>query len=322
MAQKQIPELGLTPVNVSDRIQSNLSIKDLDTLLAVAETGSFRKAAIQLNIGQPSVSRRIRRLEDNLGLSLFERRTNGARVTEAGACFSQSVCEILNDLKWAIIAAQKRGVARAGRLRIGIIASLSQGALRNLLQEFMADRSGVEISIKELNRSQLFVLLSHRKIDVVVAAGLPQDEHGDGLVLRREPVFVALPDHHQMLTKSQLCWEDIAKETFIVSTRDHGPETHDYIVRGSSDFCRSAHIRQFEMGRDGIMNLVGMGMGVSLVADHCCGVRYPGVRFLPMSQPGERIPISLTWRPENDNPALRRFISLARIEAKRNGALS
>ena len=68
------------------------------------------------------------------------------------------------------------------------------------------------------------------------------------------------------------------------------------------------------------MNLVGLGLGVSLVADHWRGVSYPGVVFVPIGEEDERVPFSLTWRPENDNPALRRFLSLARAAAK--GAFS
>lgn len=67
------------------------------------------------------------------------------------------------------------------------------------------------------------------------------------------------------------------------------------------------------------MNLVGLGFGVSLVPDHWRGDQYPNVIFVPIGDVGETVPLSLTWRPENDNPALRRFISLARIEARRNG---
>ena len=70
------------------------------------------------------------------------------------------------------------------------------------------------------------------------------------------------------------------------------------------------------------MALVGLGFGVSLVADHWRGVSYPNVTFVPVGHEDETVPFSITWRPENDNPALRRFLSLARIEARRSGALS
>ncbi len=70
------------------------------------------------------------------------------------------------------------------------------------------------------------------------------------------------------------------------------------------------------------MTLIGLGLGVSFVADHWRVVQYPNVSFVPIGDVDDTIPISLTWRPENDNHALRRFISPARIEAKKYGVLS
>lgn len=304
-----------------EQVLKGLNVTDLETLLAVAETGSFRRAAIRLGVGQPSVSRRVRRLEDALGLSLFERRPHGARTTEAGARFADSAGTILRELQLAIGAAQTSGVAGTGRLRVGLIASLSQGFLRNLFRAFMANHAGIEVSLDELTRRQLLIRLSHRKIDVVIAAGLPEHDCGDGFVSHHEPIFIAIPDTHDLADAPRISWDDIADEKFIVSAREPGPEIHDYITRSITDLGRTVCVRHFAMGREGIMNLVGLGLGVSLVADHWRGVRYPGVRFVRVGE-DERIPFSLTWRPENDNPALRRFISLARIEARKNGALS
>ncbi len=70
------------------------------------------------------------------------------------------------------------------------------------------------------------------------------------------------------------------------------------------------------------MTLVGLGLGVSLVADHWRGVSVSDVTFVPIGSEDETVPFTLSWRPENDNPALRRFLSLARIEARRTGVLS
>ena len=112
----------------------------------------------------------------------------------------------------------------------------------------------------------------------------------------------------------------MAGAKFVVSAREPGPEIHDYIVRRVSDLGRRARVERHRLGREGIMNLVGLGLGVSLVADHWRGVGYPGVVFVPIGEKDERVPFSLSWRPENDNPALRRFLSLARAAAK--GALS
>lgn len=70
------------------------------------------------------------------------------------------------------------------------------------------------------------------------------------------------------------------------------------------------------------MNLVAMGRGVTPVAEAWKGVRLPDLALLPIGDDADIVPFTAYWSPANDNPALRRFLSLARIETKRHGSLS
>lgn len=306
----------------SSKHNARIDMYDFEVVLTVAEAGSFRRAAISLDVAQSAVTRRIQKLEDALGVSLFERSQGGARLTRAGARFTDEIREITSGLNAAIDTARSAGIAGTGQLRVGVIASLSQGALRNVVGDFLNEQAQVEVSFGESDRNELLTRLSHRTIDVVVAAGEPPPELGDSLLLDREDIFLAASANSPYAEKDRLAWADVAEAAFIVSAREPGPEIHDYILRRISDLGHQATVRRHRLGREGIMNLVGLGLGVSLVADHWRGVQYPNVTFVPIGEEGETVPFSLTWRPENDNPALRRFLSLARVEAKRNGALS
>jgi DNA-binding transcriptional LysR family regulator len=268
------------------------------------------------------LSRRIRSLEDAIGLSLFERNPTGVRLTAGGRRFTASARNLLNDFDLAIDEAHKHGTAVHGNLRVGLIASLSRGVLRDLFIAFFEECPGIEVSIEELDRTELLTLLTHREIDIVIAAGQPKPELGDGILLHRERIYLAVSEDHPFADRNSIAWEDARYASFIVSAHEPGPEIHDYIVRNAADLGESVFVRRFRLGREGIMNLVGLGFGVSLVADHWRGVTYPNVTFVPVGAENDTVPFSITWRPENDNPALRRFISLARIEATRNGVLS
>lgn len=303
-------------------IEERASIEQLTSFLSVAETGSFRKAGARLGVGQSAVSRRIQRLEDLLGVSLFERRPSGARLTAAGTCFAVRARSILDELDASMDTARTSGVAGNGYLRLGVIASLSRGSLRDLLIDFIRAQPGVEVCVVESDRSELLTELSHRRIDIVYAAGEPDEEVGDGFVFSRERIYLAVPEDSPFALSSHVSWQEAAHERFVVTSREPGPEVHDYVIRRVSSLARSPQINRQRVGREGIMSLVGLGMGVSLVADHWRGAQYPNVAFIQIGDDDEHVPFSLTWRPENDNPALRRFISLARIQAKRNGALS
>lgn len=288
--------------------------------LAVAETGSFRKAAERLSLGQSSVSRRIQQLEDLLGVSLLERRPSGARLTPAGSCFAARARTVLDDLDTATETARSAGIAGNGYLRIGVIASLSKGPLRTVFERFLAAHRNVDLCLYESDRSELLTLLSHRRIDALYAAGEPDEETGDGLVIVHEDIYLAVSADGSFADRERLSWDDVSEARFIVSAREPGPEIHDYIVRRISGLGRKAPVHRHRLGRDGIMELVSLGLGVSLVADHWRGVAYPNVAYVPIGEPGERVPFTLSWRPENDNPALRRFVSLSREVAREEKA--
>lgn len=301
---------------------AEISLSDLSILVSVAEAGSFRRAAERRKVGQSAISRRVQRLEDILGISLFERHASGAKMTPAGVRILSDVRVITEQCSALFEKARSLGVAESGHLRAGIIASLSQGVIRSLVETFKAKHPGVTLEIGELARSELLTRLSHREIDLILAAGYPEDEYGEAILLHQEQLFLAVAADGHFAGYKRLSWTSASSETFVVSAHEPGPEIHDYITRAATDLGRKVVVRRLDLGREGIMNLVGLGFGVSLVADHWRGVQYPNVEFIPIGDEEETIPFSITWRQENDNPALRRFISLARIEAKRNGALS
>ncbi|MBA4783523.1 MAG: LysR family transcriptional regulator [Rhizobiales bacterium] len=297
-------------------------IRDLELFLAVAETGSFRKAAIGLRTGQPSVSRRIRKLEDVLGVSLFERRCSGAHLTIAGWAFAERARSVVSSIEAAVGVALESGNGRNGRLHVGMIASLSSGTLRRLVTEFRTAHPGVEMRFSEYGSSELLTLLNHRLLDVAFVSGTFREACQDSLLMVEEQIYLALDESDPLAMKVRLSWDDVRSARFLVSEDESGPEVHEYLMRRLADLGSRPEVVRHRLGREGIMNLVGLGFGVGLVAGDWCGVSYPGVVFRRVGDDGERVQFSLVWRPENDNPALRRFLSLARIDAKRNGALS
>ncbi|WP_371224264.1 LysR family transcriptional regulator [Roseovarius sp. 2305UL8-3] len=302
--------------------ERKISLFDFEILISVAESGSFHQAAKRLGIGQPAVSRRVEKLEDVLGVSLFERGAAGAKLTLAGSEFLTCSSAVYENLKAAFQRARSHAVAKYGELRIGSMSSFSNGPQRTLIKAFIERHPRVRLNFLESERRHMITMLAHRTIDVVIAVGETPYENCDGLLLTQESVFVAVDRDSHFAHSERLTWSDIADEHFLVSSREAGPDIHDFIVRHATAFGRDASIARHHLCRDGVINLVGLGLGVTIVGGHSAGAQYPNVVFVPLGGEDERVPFSLIWRPENDNPALRRFISLARIEARQNGALS
>ncbi|MEM6275298.1 MAG: LysR family transcriptional regulator [Myxococcota bacterium] len=270
---------------------------NLEAFLTVAEAGSFRSAGNILGLGQSAVSRRIQQLEDYLGVSLFERRPSGARLTQAGKRFAAHARTVMTDVEIAVQSARSAGTGANGQLHIGTIASLSQSTLRELLGRFFAAHEDVEVKISQFARSELLSFLNHRQIDAIIDVGNPEPELGDGLAIAEETVLLAIPADHPLSDKEQIDWDDLANFPLLTSTCAPGFEMHEHVRRHSSGFRRDTAIQHHRLDRDGLMTLVGLRQGVCLVTDQMNDARYENVRFVPLGSGAETVPFSLYWRP-------------------------
>lgn len=133
-------------------------------------------------------------------------------------------------------------------------------------------------------------------------------------LLWSESILVALANDHELGGNAVIAWSTISTEAFIVSRSAPGLEIHDYVVKNLSGIGRHPEVSWHAVGRETLMAMVGLGVGISLVSAAEAGVRYPGVTFVPLAE--ERLAFSMVWSPQNDNPALRRFLSAARVHAR------
>lgn len=198
-----------------------------------------------------------------------------------------------------------------------MIASLSKGVFREIVADFKNRHPDIDVHFVESERGDLLTRLEHSELDAVFASGEAQPGKDDCLLVVREPIFVAMRSECEFSKASRLGWRQISEEHFVISDQEPGPDIHSYVVRRAGDLGRQIRATRFGVGREGIMTLVGLGFGVSVVADHWRGVSYPNVSFVPVGTVGETVPFSLWWKQENDNPALRRFLSITRIQARR-----
>jgi DNA-binding transcriptional LysR family regulator len=285
--------------------------------IVVAEQLSFRRAAAVLGVRQSAVSRRVRLLEDELGVSLFERHRRGVRVTQAGLCFFERARVALEQLQHAVSGANDAGRGRYGRLRIGVFTSLASGFLANLVRIFRESHPDVMIELLEGARRSHLADLRTEALDVVFITGAGAISGCETTELWSERVHVALPVGHPLGSRDRLDWADLKNERFIVSRFPPGPEIHDYVVRRFTDFNSYPAIGREGVAPATIINLVGLGFGIGLVAAGWTGTVYPGVVFRPLTDPADIVPFSAVWMVENDNPVLRRFITAAHLLAGR-----
>lgn len=254
----------------------------------------------------------MRELEDKLGVSLFERDANGVRLTEAGRRFLERSRTALAEIDHAVKGAANAGCGVEGAVRIGILSSLSGGFIRELLQSYREAHPSVAIDIVEGPRCEHISRISERLLDVAFVFGTPVAPQCDIAPLWEARVFVALPESHRLAADDVISPEALREEHFIVSREAPGPEIHDGVVRRLGGMGHSISVERYGVGHETLIHMVALGFGISLISEAGIATRYPGVVFRPLAPAEDVLPYCAVWLPGNDNPALRRLLSLAR----------
>ena len=274
---------------------------------------SFRKAASALGVQQSAISQRMRRLEDHLGVSLFERHPRGVRITAAGQDFLRRVRVLFDQLDQAVTGARAAGRGDQGDLKIGISGSLAGGFLRALVRRYTAEHPEVRIEWREEPPSALLHELRAGRIDVAVVIEPGDIEGCSTTELWRERLYVTLPEGHVLSTRDKVDWEDLRGERFLLSQAPLGQDLNAYMTRQAADRRLYPVIEQAAVSQDTLMCLVGLGRGVSLVPAGWLDIKVPDVALRPLSGEADTVLWSAVWSPNNGNPAWRRFLSTARM---------
>lgn len=289
-----------------------IELKHLRYAEAADRHGSFRKAADALGLKQSNLSRRIRDLEEDLGVRLFIRTNGGVRPTPAGRDFLRGARRILDDMQAVIVATNAVSRGDAGQLTLGFYTSLSAGSLRATLIDYSHRFPLVEISTVEDTRLRLFAGLQNGTIDIAVVTGEPSSEDGDSIALWSERIMVALREAHPLATRDVLYWTDLKRERFVLSSRDPGPEIQDILVAKLASPGEMPDIVSHDVSPESLKSLVSAGLGISVICESCMGASQASLvyREIRDSTGSTRIGYCGYWMGCNENPALRNFIRL------------
>jgi DNA-binding transcriptional LysR family regulator len=292
------------------RYQSNGAL-DLDAVrasLSAQASGSFRAAAALAHVKPSVVSRQIRRLEDFLGVSLFHRTSRGSRPTNAGTVFLNACAGAIDLLEQAVHAARQAGAGEQGTLAIGLIWTIANGEARTTLSEQRRIAPDVEISIREGGAAQIAAAVFDRVLDVGFLAGRYPLHGLDQHRVWSEQMMLVLPEA-DAAGLDAAHWSDLARGPILVGDHDDWTSLQRYLEsQADLKFTYVVH----RCSREAILSLIVSGAGITVAPASTSFRGTPGVAFVPIDEPGATIPLYAVWLPSNDNPALRRFLSLLR----------
>lgn len=279
--------------------------------LAVAEYLSFQRAAKALGASQSSVSVRIKALETDLGVILFDRNTRGVRLTEAGRRFVEQVEDAMGILDRAIKTAGMQARGEYGELRVGVHALTPDCFLDRLLQRFHEDYPGVRLHITEGTARDAQFMVREGRLDLAFMADAHEIPDLHSRVIWRDRLMVALPARHPLAGRSDVEWRQLAEETFLVRHGGTGPQVHDLIVARFTGKWPTPSIGRLDVGPGALLSMIAAGHGVSLFVEEGAVANTANLAFLPIRDEPETIPFSIVWSPSNRNPAVIKLLAMA-----------
>ncbi|WP_435655996.1 LysR family transcriptional regulator [Brucella pituitosa] len=291
--------------------RGRIPMSSLIQALAVAEHLNFSHAASTLRVSQSSVSTRVKALEDDLGIPLFERSTRGVRLTDCGRHFFEQVASGIDQLDHAVKTAGAYARGDHGQIRLGVHALVPGSFLSILLTKYKESYPRIAISVTEGTAADILMKLRAGQLDVAFVLGMPVLPDCHSRRLWTEVLMAALPANHPLAKDDVVTWADLAEETFLVRCGGTGPQIHDHIVRRLARHCPAPSILRFGVERCSLLSMVGQGFGVTIVGAASSHLSSGDVCFRRVLDESEPMAFSAVWSPLNRSTTLRRLLLLA-----------
>ncbi|KAA0020290.1 LysR family transcriptional regulator [Salinicola corii] len=295
-----------------------MELRHLRYFVAAAEHGSVHEAAEQLHISQPTVSRQIHDLEDDLGATLFLRSARGLELTPVGEMFLRRAKRLLEDVEAAKVHAGRMAQGLSGRLSLGFVENATWGGLLpQILMRFKQHAPDVDLELLPLNSSDQIAQLESGRLDggfIYPFGGIAPCM--ETLALDTHNVVAALPSAWLSETSPPHKLEELADRDFITFPRQIYPAYFDHLQRVCLSLGVPLRSIQTAETETAILSLVSSGMGAAIV-NSANRFRPPSLIEL-VELENLSIPLTLTFihAASNPNPALRSFLAIMEAECR------
>jgi LysR family transcriptional regulator, hydrogen peroxide-inducible genes activator len=273
-----------------------MEIHQLRYFVAVAEEGSFSRAAAREHVAQPSLSQQIQKLEAEMDQRLFDRLSRTVVVTEAGKCLLEYARKILVEIAEArrCLDDLKRDVA--GRLTIGAIPTMAPYVLPKLIGRFQTRYPKVQLEILEDTTENLALRLEDGTLDIAIMSTCQQSPALEPHPLGEEALLVLLPKQHRLAKKKNISWTDLKSEKFLLLHEVHCLSEQVCQLLAAHNLRPELALRGAQLAT--IAQMVATGMGVSFVPQMMVEHQLPsGCVALPVTPPAPIRELNLLRNP-------------------------
>ena len=290
----------------------DMELRHFRCVLAVAHSLHFSRAAAELGISPPALTKQVQETEQLLGTRLFQRSKRAVALTAAGELFVLEAARALDQLAQAQDVARRAGRGELGRLEIGYVASAAySGVLQDQFSRFRVSHPGIHIGAREYAMDALPGLLDQGRVDLAfVRPPLHLPDGLDSVVLLRDRFVLAVQADSPLARLDMAEPAALAQQAFIVPEQELG--TLEVSRRGGF----AAQVVSRPGSLVAVLTEVSLGVGCAIVPHSVmASVQLPGVVFRELATPQISSEIAVAFRRHEQAPAARAFIAQLRAVA-------
>jgi DNA-binding transcriptional LysR family regulator len=289
-----------------------MELRHLRAFSAVAESRSFSKAARQLRLAQPPLSRQIRQLEDEVGVKLFVRTTSGVQLTPEGTLLLERARTVLAEATGFLDLANRAKTGITNTLRVGMARGLCE-AVNRIRVQLVERYPGVTMEGTDMPSSSQYEALRHRIIDIGVLRRVADDPGIECQPLFEERFVVMVSEHSPLAKRKSLRLKQLAQDPLLLHDRDWAALAHDKILAlyAAADVTPNIVTLHAVPGEQASMLAVASGEGVCLALRSAISRSYvpvTGVAVVPLDEPDAQLRVQVAWRKGETSSTVLRFL--------------
>lgn len=246
-----------------------MKLSNLKYFVEVATEGSFTQASEKLYISQPTLSRRIQELENELGVKLFIRNSQGLDLTNSGEQFLEEASEVLKRVDYLshMFDNQVNTDKTSQVLKIGYLPNFNMGIMYELFEQFKITHPTIRFLMRADTPMNLADGLSNGRYDLVFNLWIyfKKNETIEKTTFKKNYLQMAVPINHSLGYKKKLKFSDLSQETFVLFERQQSPVVVDYVISQGIKNGFNLKVNVYVKDLDEGLSMVSLGKGLAFL---------------------------------------------------------
>jgi DNA-binding transcriptional LysR family regulator len=286
-----------------------MDVQQIKNFLVLCDTLNFRKAAEQINIVQPALSKQIQLLENEVGALLFDRSKRAVVLTEAGTFFQKETNRILQDLNKTIARTAQLHNGEAGEIRVTHASSAMNTVVPSFLVKVKHTWPDLKTIVQETSNFQQIDMLLARKTDIGIAPNILVPPEINSKILYKENFVLILPSNHPLSKKKLTDLSVLKNETFILPQVATGLGYVEAILQICQGFGFKPKVAHESAHSIGVLRLVEAGLGISIEPISSVRGANMNIKLVELKNLPQKVTMTLFWLREREEE-LTRFIDM------------